>query len=99
MTIFAVEYVYAPDSTAARDEHRPHHRAFLAGLTPETSDVSLVASGPYTDGAGALLVFKADTEERLAAKLKEDPYNANGLVSGLRITGWIPVSGELSHHA
>lgn len=96
MTIFAVEYVYAAGSEAARDEHRPHHRAFLGGLS---DGFSLVASGPYVDGSGALLLIKADSEPALAAKLGEDPFNANGLVSAVRLTEWSPVTGELSHHA
>lgn len=96
MTIFAVEYVYAPGSEAARDEHRPAHRAFLGSLS---DGFSLVASGPYVDGSGALLLIKAGSEAALAEKLGEDPFNANGLVSVLRLTGWSPVTGELSHHA
>ncbi|MDN6177931.1 MAG: YciI family protein [Micrococcaceae bacterium] len=95
MTIFAVEYVYAADSEAARDEHRPAHRAFLGTLTDA---FSLVASGPYVDGSGALLLIKAPSEEALAAKLGEDPFNANSLVAALRLTEWSPVTGELSHH-
>jgi len=96
MTIFAVEYVYAAGSEAARDEHRPNHRAFLGGLS---GDFSLVASGPYVDGSGALLLIKAASEPALAEKLGEDPFNANGLVSAVRLTEWSPVTGELSHHA
>ncbi|MET1036313.1 MAG: YciI family protein [Arthrobacter sp.] len=99
MTIFAVEYVYAAGTEAARDEHRPGHRSFLSSLTPESGDVSLVASGPYEDGSGALLILKAGSEQELAATLARDPFNAQHLVAGLRITAWSPVTGELAHHA
>jgi uncharacterized protein len=99
MSLFAVEYVYAAGSEAARDEHRADHRAFLAGLDPQRGGVSLVASGPYSDGSGALLLFNAGSEEELSATLKRDPFNSNGLVAGLRVTGWQPVTGELSHYA
>lgn len=102
MTIFAVEYVYAAGSEAARDEHRPGHRAFLASLKQDSTDAGgtwLVASGPYTDGSGALLIFGSGSESELAARLTEDPFNAHGLVSALRMTLWIPVTGELAHYA
>ena len=29
MTVFAVEYAYAENSTELRDEHRPAHREYL----------------------------------------------------------------------
>ena len=35
MTVFAVEYVYAADSGAIRDETRPAHRAWLSDLADE----------------------------------------------------------------
>ncbi|MEE1620094.1 YciI family protein [Zafaria sp. J156] len=98
MTIFAVEYVYGTGTDAARDEHRPEHRAFLASLT-DAEGVSLVASGPYADGSGALLILRAPDEARLASALQQDPFNAQGLVSALRTTAWIPATGELAHHA
>ncbi|GAA3694503.1 hypothetical protein GCM10023081_34740 [Arthrobacter ginkgonis] len=98
MTVFAVEYVYAPESEAGRDEHRPGHRAFLTSLK-ESGNVSLITSGPYVDGSGALLIFAAPSEEDLTAALARDPFNAEGFVAALRITGWIPASGELSHYA
>ncbi|MGJ9401764.1 YciI family protein [Arthrobacter sp. KK5.5] len=102
MTIFAVEYVYAAGTEAARDEHRPGHRSFLSSLKRDPdadTGVWLVASGPYADGTGALLIFGAGSESELLASLKDDPFNAEGLVSALRATAWVPVTGELSHHA
>lgn len=99
MSVFAVEYVYAADSEAVRDEHRPTHRAFLLGLTAESSDVVMIAAGPYTDGSGALMMFSAPEESVLAATLKNDPFAVQGTISALRITAWAPVTGELKHHA
>lgn len=99
MSVFAVEYVYAADSEAVRDEHRPSHRDFLIGLTPESGDVALITAGAYADGSGALLVFSAPGEAVLAATLKNDPFAIHGTISALRITAWVPSSGELKHHA
>lgn len=99
MSVFAVEYVYKADTEALRDEHRPTHRAFLGDLLAEEGDVSLIASGPYTDGSGALLLFSAPEESVLAATLKNDPFAIHGTIGALRISAWAPVTGELKHHA
>ncbi|MCA4133750.1 YciI family protein [Arthrobacter sp. M4] len=96
MTVFAVEYVYAADSEGARDETRPAHRAWLAGLAEEGK---LLTSGPYGDGAGALLIFKSNDEAELNELLKQDPYAAEGTIAGIRTTEWTPVIGILAPHA
>lgn len=96
MSVFAVEYVYGPEGAEARDQHRPKHRAWLASLA---EDGRCLASGPFEDGTGALLIFKADDESALNQLLTEDPFNTAGGITGLKTTAWNPVIGELSHHA
>ena len=96
MTVFAVEYVYAADSSVARDEHRPAHRAWQAGLA---EDGQLLTSGPYGDGAGALLIFKVQDETQLNHLLKQDPFATAGTIAGIRTTEWTPVIGLLAPHA
>ncbi|MGO4236803.1 YciI family protein [Pseudarthrobacter sp. YAF2] len=93
MTVFAVEYVYAANSTETRNEVRPAHREWAGGLA---EDGVIVASGPYGDGAGALLIFTAADEAALNAILKQDPFAAAGVVAGTRITEWSPVTGMLA---
>ena len=93
MTVFAVEYVYAANSTEPRNEARPAHREWLGGLA---EDGVLLASGPYGDGAGALLIFKATDEAALNSILKQDPFAAAGVIAGTRITEWSPVTGMLA---
>lgn len=93
MTVFAVEYVYAADSTEARNEARPAHREWTGGLA---GDGVILASGPYADGAGALLIFKADNEASLNSVLKQDPFAAAGVIAGIRVTEWSPVTGMLA---
>jgi uncharacterized protein YciI len=96
MIVFAVEYVYAANSSAARDEGRPAHRAWLSTLA---EDGRLLASGPYGDGAGALLIFKVRDETELNELLKQDPYALAGTIAGIRTTEWTPVIGILAAHA
>jgi uncharacterized protein YciI len=95
MSVFAVEYVYAPGSEAARDEHRPSHRAWLKGFLDAGR---LLASGPFADGEGALLLFTADSEAALLAELKQDPFNLNQCISGLKVTEWKPVTGAFADY-
>ncbi|MFE6385967.1 YciI family protein [Nocardiopsis dassonvillei] len=94
MAIFAVTYTYAPDSAAARDEHRPAHREYLAG-----QDANL-CSGPFgaEDAPGALLLFRADSREEALALTEKDPFRIQGLVSEVDIREWLPVLGPLAEH-
>ncbi|MEE2521789.1 YciI family protein [Pseudarthrobacter sp. J75] len=96
MTVFAVEYVYAADSAAVLDEVRPAHRAWLSGLE---SEGKLLTSGPYGDGAGALLIFKTSDEAALTELLKQDPFATAGTIAGIRTMEWKPVIGLLAAHA
>jgi uncharacterized protein YciI len=96
MTVFAVEYVYAAESTEARNAARPAHREWTAGLAREGA---LLASGPYGDGAGALLIFKAADENALNEILKQDPYAGANVVAGIRTTEWAPITGLLAEHS
>lgn len=98
MTVFAVEYEYAQDSTELRNEHRPDHRAFLTEYLGEGS-VRLLASGPTPVLDGALLIFVAASEEALKEVLALDPFNKVGGLAKVSITEWNPVIGLLSEFA
>ena len=69
------------------------HREWTGGLA---QDGVIVASGPYGDGAGALLIFTATDEAALNSILKQDPFAAAGVIAGTRITEWSPVTGMLA---
>ncbi|WP_120519660.1 YciI family protein [Arthrobacter celericrescens] len=95
MTVFAVEYVYDVESAAVRDEHRPAHRAWVAELAEQGT---VLASGPYADGSGALILVNAADESELNGILKQDPFAiAQGLAS-IRTSAWNPVIGLLAAH-
>ncbi|QTG79792.1 YciI family protein [Arthrobacter crystallopoietes] len=96
MSVFAVEYVYAADTEEGRDTHRAAHREWLKGFVNEGR---LLASGPYADGTGALLLFTAGSEAALLEELKQDPFNVQNFVSGLRVTEWKPVTGAFADYA
>lgn len=96
MSVFAVEYVYGPESAGVRDEHRPAHREWLNGLVEQGR---VLASGPFADNAGALLIFTAEDETGLHDLLKQDPFATAGTISAVKATEWKPVIGLLSQHA
>ena len=96
MTVFAVEYVYDAESAAVRDEHRPAHRAWAAELAEQGT---VLASGPYADGSGALILVNAADENELNAILKQDPYAVAQGLAGIRTSAWNPVIGLLAEHA
>jgi uncharacterized protein YciI len=90
MTVYAVLYTY-DDRTTRRDEVRPEHRAFLSGLLDAGS---LLASGPWADGApGALLLVRADSPAAVEELLDGDPFHREGLVIGRTVREWTPVFG------
>ena len=85
MPVFAVHYRYVDDA-AVVTEHRPAHREFLRDLLDRGI---VLAAGAYTNGpAGALLVFRGDTEGDIARLLKDDPFQQLGLVQDCQIRAW-----------
>lgn len=86
MPTFAVSYRYRDDSDAERDTHRPAHVEFLRNLH---TDGYLYMSGPLTsEPPRALLVFEDADADTLTARLDNDPFYANGLISERTITLW-----------
>lgn len=98
MTVFAVEYVYAENSTELRNEHRPAHRAYLGSFLGD-GPVRVLASGPTPANDGALLIFAAESEAALKELLAGDPFSVANALSNTIITEWNPVTGLLSDFA
>jgi uncharacterized protein len=85
MPVFAVHYTYVDDPEVVT-RHRPAHRDFLRDLLDRGI---VLAAGAYSDGpAGALLIFRADTEQAIATLLLDDPFQQLGLVQDCRIRAW-----------
>lgn len=93
MTVFAVEYRYDASTASRRDEVRPDHRGWLATVADKGQ---LLASGPYEDGTGALLLMKADDAGSLHSLLAQDPFAVEGLLAGSSAVAWSPVTGPLA---
>ncbi|SFC22149.1 hypothetical protein SAMN04487968_104288 [Nocardioides terrae] len=85
MSLYAVTYVYSPD-TEALDRLRPEHRAFLADQD------GLLLSGP-TDDNGALIVWEGKSVAEIEETLDEDPFWTAGLITERVVVGWNPILG------
>lgn len=97
MAVYAVTYTYAGNSTEARDQHRPAHRAYLNELSEQ--GVNLV-SGPFgaEEAPGALLLFRAESAKEVLALVEADPFHVRGVVADVSVREWIPVLGPLAEH-
>ncbi|WP_107658215.1 YciI family protein [Nocardia suismassiliense] len=93
MPIFAVHYTYSAATVPDRDTHRPAHRAWLAG---QLDAGNLLTSGPYPDGSGALILFRAEDAGALNALLAEDPFAREKLIDDVRVVEWLPVLGAFT---
>ncbi|MHA7210623.1 YciI family protein [Arthrobacter sp. MDT1-65] len=95
MSIFAVEYVYNPDHDDLRAEHRPAHRQWLEELVGQGR---VLASGPFADGSGALLLFTSENESDLSRLVGQDPFARAGAIAAVKATEWNPVIGAFRDH-
>jgi len=64
---------------------RPRHRAYLEGLLAEGK---LVASGPWADDTGAMIIYEAADEGEVRALLQADPFAEPGIVRDVQIKEW-----------
>lgn len=92
MATFAVQYFFVEDAELV-SAIRPTHREWLA---VQLEEGRLLASGPYVDFPGALLIFESDSIEGLNALLDQDPYEIAGVLTERTITQWNPVFGPFS---
>ncbi|GAD82080.1 hypothetical protein FEK33_23295 [Nocardia asteroides NBRC 15531] len=93
MPIFAVHYTYTDATAADRATHRPEHRGWLHALVDAGT---VLTSGPYPDGTGALLIFRAADAASLTELLGEDPFALKGLIEAVRVVEWLPVMGAFA---
>ncbi|AJT40536.1 YciI family protein [Psychromicrobium lacuslunae] len=95
MSVYAVEYTYVAETAAARDQHRPEHRNWLSS---QVEAGKILVSGPYPDGSGALIIFRAETIEELEDLLTQDPFAIQGCITGHQIKAWNPIIGLLKEY-
>ena len=52
-----------------------------------------MATGPWVDGSGALILIDVADEAAAHELMAQDPFAQRNLVDAVRITGWQPVMG------
>lgn len=80
-----IEYLQDPVKAEAI---RPIHRQYLNSLKERGQ---LAASGPFTDGSGALIVYEAASAEEALGLLQADPFHQNGIFVSWKLRPWNPV--------
>ncbi|MFD6451784.1 MULTISPECIES: YciI family protein [unclassified Nocardia] len=93
MPIFAVHYTYSDATAADRATNRPEHRGWLNALVDAGT---VLSSGPYPDGSGALLLFRAEDAPSLTELLGNDPFAKLDLIDAVRVVEWLPVMGAFA---
>jgi uncharacterized protein YciI len=86
-SMYAVTLSFSDDP--ARLELRPAHRERLAALA---ADGKILASGPWADESGALLVFLVDSRDEVDAIIAADPYYAAPGVTVTDVREWNPAT-------
>ncbi|EGD54046.1 YciI family protein [Gordonia neofelifaecis] len=90
MALFAVEYTYAPEAAAVRDEFRPEHRGWL-GAQHEAGRLQFV--GPFADGSGAHLMITADDADSAREFLTGDPFARESAIAAVSVRELTQVYG------
>ncbi|GAB3069122.1 YciI family protein [Virgibacillus ainsalahensis] len=65
-------------------QYRPQH---LEYLDEKGKEGHVFAKGRFTDGAGGLVIYKADSYEEVEEIVKQDPYVVSG-ARGYEIHEW-----------
>jgi len=84
---FAAIIEYAQDKPKIQSI-RPMHRQYSASLKEKGQ---LVASGPFTDDTGALIIYEAASREDAEKLLQADPFHQNGIFLAYQLRPWNPV--------
>jgi uncharacterized protein YciI len=89
-------YDVAPDYLQRRSQYRGKHIE-LARASHARGE--LVLAGALTDPVdGAVLLFRAESDEVARRFAEADPYVVNGLVTSWRVREWITVVGDGACH-
>jgi uncharacterized protein YciI len=84
---FAAIIEYSQDK-AKVEMHRPTHRQYLRSLIERGQ---LAATGPFTDGSGALIIYEAGSPEEAEKLLQGDPFHQQGIFVTWVLRPWNPV--------
>lgn len=87
MPTFVLELTFDKDNDR-RLAVRPAHREHLAKLYEEGT---LVMAGPFADDSGAILIYRAASQEEFEAVLAADPYVVEDVATRVSLRQWAPL--------
>lgn len=93
MSLYIVTYEHR-DETGWTAQLIPH----IAWLQARLADDSLLASGPFKDGAvkSALLILDAPDRTAVEALIATDPYAEHGVIETMTVREWNPILGAFN---
>ena len=80
-----IEYLQEPEKV---NSIRPAHRQYLLDLKARGQ---LAATGPFTDGSGALIIYETTDAREAEQLLQADPFSKNGIFLKYVLRPWNPV--------
>lgn len=83
MAYYVLEYTYG--DLEARARVRPRHLEYITGLN---ADGKVVMAGPVGDGAGAMVLYEAPSEDEVRRLIEEDPYTIEGVTVETSVREW-----------
>ncbi len=82
MELFVIIGRDGPRGQELRKVHRPAHLERLKKLTDQGK---IVIAGPFTNGAGSLILTRADSLEEAKKIANEDPYVTQGIFESVEV--------------
>jgi uncharacterized protein len=77
-----IEYITDQDKIQSI---RPTHREYLGSLRAAGK---LAASGPFTDGSGALIIYETETVDEAEQLIHSDPFHQSGIFVSWQLRPW-----------
>lgn len=90
--IFAIIGFDGPDGQAKRKLHRKAH---LDRISPLDKAGRVILAGPFTDGAGSLIIIEADSLEEAQSFAAKDPYITQGVFARYEVHPFMQVFPSL----
>jgi uncharacterized protein len=79
------------DARDAREKRPLHRPAHLAHLEPLVKAGKIPLAGPFTDGAGSLIVVEAESLGAVWDLVGRDPYVVNGIFERVEVHPFMQV--------
>jgi uncharacterized protein YciI len=80
--LFVIIGYDGPDGARLRPSVRPAH---LENLKPLLEQGRVVIGGPFTDGAGSLMIVDMESEADAEAFIRSDPYTVQGVFTRFEV--------------